>query len=467
LGAASNAWSVFWASKTSRVGVLLLVVQVLLSLYVVLSYPLDFGTRYWNNPAYWAENPREAPPAWTNLFTSRPAPTHTVLTVEKPGGYEEKVFEYIFDEFPSFVAVKVSSVTYMERPPVITFELVRPGGETAVFYSVVVSPPLPGEGKPYTRHHETPLSVYLSNDPYAAQLLSSFLETSYGVIVPADVIAREGVEKALFGMPVDGVLKPVKGLYRFVVRVEKADAGDEVGRVVFVIGGRVYGFLGTDRLGRDLATGLLFGFPVALLIGVVTAVLTTGIGSAVGMASGYVGGKLDEAIQRICDILNNIPLLPFLIFFTFILKPSIWLIVLILVAFGWSGLAIVVRSIVLQAKTAQFVEAAESLGVSRGRIIGRHIMPQIAPFLISQMVFSTPSAILAEASLSFLGLGDPSLPSWGQMLEYAFRSGGVNLGLWWWILPPGLLIVFTAFTFVLISLGLEPVVSPRLRRVRV
>jgi peptide/nickel transport system permease protein len=211
----------------------------------------------------------------------------------------------------------------------------------------------------------------------------------------------------------------------------------------------------------------LFGFPVSLLIGVVTAVLTTGIGSAVGMASGYVGGKLDEAVQRVCDILNNIPLLPLLIFFTFILKPSIWIIVLILVVFGWSGLAIVVRSIVLQARTAQFVEAAESLGVSRGRILTRHIMPQIAPFLISQMVFSTPSAILAEASLSFLGLGDPSLPSWGQMLEYAFRSGGVNLGLWWWILPPGLLIVFTAFTFVLISLGLEPVVSPRLRRVRV
>jgi peptide/nickel transport system permease protein len=95
----------------------------------------------------------------------------------------------------------------------------------------------------------------------------------------------------------------------------------------------------------------------------------------------------------------------------------------------------------------------------------RHIMPQIAPFLISQMVFSTPSAILAEASLSFLGLGDPSLPSWARCLntpsEAASTSGsGVDS-------PPGLLIVFTAFTFVLISLGLEPVVSPRLRRVRV
>ncbi|GBC72607.1 Dipeptide transport system permease protein DppC [archaeon HR03] len=157
-------------------------------------------------------------------------------------------------------------------------------------------------------------------------------------------------------------------------------------------------------------------------------------------------------------------MLPLLIFFTFILRPSIWIIIAILVAFGWSGLAIVVRNIVMQAKTAQFVESAESIGVPRGRILRRYIFPQIAPFLIAQLIFSTPSAILAEAALSFLGLGDPSLPSWGQILEYAFRSGGVNLGLWWWVLPPGALIALLSFTFVMLSMGLEPVVSPRLRR---
>jgi len=234
--------------------------------------------------------------------------------------------------------------------------------------------------------------------------------------------------------------------------------------VKVVFGGRVYGVLGTDRLGRDLATGLLFGFPVSLLVGFVTASLTTAIGSLLGMFSGYIGGKTDTIIQRTCDILNNIPLLPLLIFFTFILRPSIWIIIAILVAFGWSGLAIIVRNIVMQAKTAQFVESAESIGVPRGRILRRYIFPQIAPFLIAQLIFSTPSAILAEAALSFLGLGDPSLPSWGQILEYAFRSGGVNLGLWWWVLPPGALIALLSFTFVMLSMGLEPVVSPRLRR---
>ncbi|MEM4417409.1 MAG: ABC transporter permease, partial [Nitrososphaerota archaeon] len=215
-----------------------------------------------------------------------------------------------------------------------------------------------------------------------------------------------------------------------------------------------------------LAAGLLFGFPVALLIGLVTSGLTTSIGSSLGIMSGYLGGRTDELIQRFSDILNNIPLLPLLIFFTFVFKPSIWILVLILVVFGWSGLAIVVRAMVLQVKSEQYVEAAISLGASKWRIMARHISPRIAPFIFAQMIFSTPSAILAEAALSFLGLGDPSLPSWGQILDYSFRSGGVNVGLWWWVVPPGLLIVMTGLTFVLLSLGLEPVVSPRLRRLR-
>lgn len=464
--AGETGWRVFWSSNVSKAGVFLLAVMVTISLYVVATYPLDFGTRFWNNPSIWADNPKEAPPEWTNLFTANPAPTHISITVTDVGETAERTFDYFFRDFPSFVSVTVSEVVYRERPPTLLLELVRPDGTRAVFYVLTVSPPTPGETPPYRRHFETPLRVYLSGDIQAGQYLSRFLFSEYGASFSAEEVVRLGVEKALFGFPENDELRPLSGVYSFVVTVVKSHPEDSVGRVTFVAGGRVFGLFGTDRLGRDLATGLLFGFPVALLIGIVTAVLTTAIGSSLGMVSGYVGGKIDEAIQRTCDVLNNIPLLPLLIFFTFIFKPSIWLIVLILVAFGWSGLAIVVRSIVLQAKTAQYVEAAESLGVKRTRILVKHIMPQIAPFIISQMIFATPGAILAEAALSFLGLGDPALPSWGQILEYAFRSGGVNLGLWWWIFPPGALIALTSFAFVLVSLGMEPVVSPRLRRMK-
>ncbi|MEE8187527.1 MAG: ABC transporter permease, partial [Nitrososphaerales archaeon] len=215
----------------------------------------------------------------------------------------------------------------------------------------------------------------------------------------------------------------------------------------------------------DLMVGLLYGFPVALGIGIITAVVTTIIGTFGGIVSGYVGGKTDTVLQRTSDILSNIPLLPLLIFLIFVLGPRLWLVVVVLIIFGWPGLTIIVRSMVLQLRSGQSVEAARALGASRSRIMTKHLFPQIAPFVFAQMVFTVPGAILAEAGLSFLGLGDPSIPTWGQLLQSGFTSGAVYIGLWWWVLPPGLLIVLTAMIFVFIALGVEPVVNPRLRRV--
>jgi len=134
------------------------------------------------------------------------------------------------------------------------------------------------------------------------------------------------------------------------------------------------------------------------------------------------------------------------------------------VAFSWPGLTIIVRSMVLQLKSGQLIEAARSLGASRVRIMVRHIFPQIAPYILAQLIFFAPAAILAEAALSFLGLGDPTVPTWGQILQQGFQSGAVYVGHWWWILPPGFLIVLTASAFILISLGLETVINPKLRR---
>ena len=227
----------------------------------------------------------------------------------------------------------------------------------------------------------------------------------------------------------------------------------------FVVGGEVYGLMGTDSIGRDLAQGLLFGLPVALFIGLIAALMSTAIGASLGIASGYLGGRTDLVIQRAADIVNNVPVLPLLIFMLFIIGPSLFVIIVILIAFSWPGFTIQVRSMVLHTRTSALAESIQSLGASRGRIMFRHILPQIAPYVLAHLIFAAPSAILAEAGLSFLGLGDPSIPTWGQILESGFRTGGVYVGYWWWIIPPGLLIVLTALTFMLISLGLEPVVT--------
>ena len=153
-----------------------------------------------------------------------------------------------------------------------------------------------------------------------------------------------------------------------------------------------------------------------------------------------------------------------MIFLVFILGSHLWLIMLVLVAFSWTGFTIIVRTMVLQIRSGQLVEAARALGASRGRIMLRHVFPQVAPFVVAQTIFFAPGAILAEAGLSFLGLGDVSIPTWGQMLNTGFQTGALYVGYWWWVLPPGFLIVFTALAFMLLALAMEPIVDPRLRQ---
>jgi len=283
------------------------------------------------------------------------------------------------------------------------------------------------------------------------------------------VIAKEiigKIDRVIFGefpLQLKDEFKPLKGEYLFALNADMSDPNDYIGNVKLVLGGSSYGIMGTDSLGRDLARGLLFGFPVALTIGLITSIFATVIGTTAGIISGYQGGKTDIFIQRFSDVLTNIPLLPILLFLAFVLGQKLWVVIVVLIIFGWPGLSIVVRSIVLQIRSGQLVEASVALGASKWRIMAHHIFPQISPFIFAQMIFFTPAAILAEAGLSFLGLGDTSIPTWGQILDQGFRTGAIYIGYWWWVLPPGILIVFTALTFVLIALGMEKVVDPRLR----
>jgi len=476
----SDSWRVFISSKVSKLGMAFLITIVVISLYVIATYPLDFGQRYWNNPTYWVDYPKGVPPAWVDYLTGENLPKHQVFNMQEPvrvleyrqGVYSavySSEFTYLYDDFPSFLSFTIFNITYYDAPPLVVVSLERPDDSEVRVFTFYPSPPTAGETPPYQRHYETPKRFFLSGEPAVWQELTRFMLEKYGVSLSPSEISNIGVEKILFGEPIDKEAKNfrvLKGRYKVNIEFIHYEERDSLSFVKFVVAGKVFGLAGTDALGRDLAVGLLFGFPVAFLIGITTATLTTAVGASLGIISGYMGGKVDETIQRITDIINNIPLLPILIFLIFILKPNIWLIVAILIAFGWPGLTIIIRSIVLQLRSSQLVEAEIALGASKWRIMFKHIFPQIAPFILAQMIFTTPSAILAEAALSFLGLGDPSIPTWGQILDYGFRNGGVYVGYWWWIVPPGVLIVFTALTFVLLALGLEPVVNPRLRRFR-
>lgn len=462
------------SSWVGRVGAAFLALMLLVSIFVVLTYPMDFGKNVWNNPVYWADYPQSAPPAWTNIFSSDARVSHTIFTAEEPndivagssGRYLIYSFnlDYGFDEFPAFTSFSLSGVTFGDRPPILSLSILRPDGKEVLLLRHIVPGATTSETAPYTRYSETPFRVYLTGDQAAAYNVRDFAAGELGLSLSlAEVQAKP--EAVVFGQP-DGAsgLMPLEGEYRINVTALTYAENDSIAEVKYVLGGNVYGLMGTDSLGRDLARGLLFGFPVALLIGVVTSVFITIIGTATGIVSGYVGGKTDTFIQRLCDVLANVPMLPILIFLAFILGQKLWLVILIMVVFGWPGLTIITRSMVMQHAASQLVEATRALGASPSRIMFRHVLFQIGPFVLSQMIFSTPGAILAEAGLSFLGLGDPSIPTWGQILESGFSTGAVYVGYWWWVLPPGLLVVFAAMTFVLLALGFEPVVNPKLRQ---
>ncbi len=485
-------------TTTGKVGVALLLVQVAVSLYVVSTYPLDFGRTVWNDPAQWADHPKTVAPAWVAFLLQDDRVKHTILDADSPekveshdGGVETRVYgmdiPYDYSGFPSFLSFSLSDVTYYSSPPQMSLSLLRPDGLEIVLLRHSVPGPQEGESLPVRRYDETPWRVSLSANDTVLSNVAPVFRREFGT---GQQELRGSLAEALFGVPaslgpaseVGGVPGPdssaprgsagtpgfavLKGDYRALVEFRVFDPNDSIGPLRFVIGGAAFGAMGTDGVGRDLAQGLLFGLPVALFIGIMTSVLTTAVGATLGIMSGYMGGWVDTLIQRLADIIANVPLLPILIFLVFILGSKLFLIIIILASFSWPGMTILIRSMVLQIKSSQFIEAAVGLGSSKWRIMLRHIFPWTAPFVLSQMIFFTPAAILAEAGLSFLGLGDPTIPTWGQILEQGFRTGAVYLGHWWWILPPGILIVITAVTFALLALGMERVVNPRLRSMR-
>jgi peptide/nickel transport system permease protein len=259
--------------------------------------------------------------------------------------------------------------------------------------------------------------------------------------------------------------KVLKGEYVIRNTFYMFDPNDTVVDSGVILGGKVYGIMGTDDLRRDLATGLLWGAPVALFIGLTVSVAAVIIGLLYGIVAGYKGNRTDEGLMRINDVFYSLPTLPLLVILSVTIGRSIFLITGFLVIFGWVGMAKISRSFALQIKSLQYIEAARLMGQSDTKIIFKHIIPQLLPLTFASIAIAVPSAILGEAALSFLGLGDPSIPTWGQILHDAQSAGAMSRGLWWWIVPPGLMIAITGLAFVLIGNALDKVVNVRSRRI--
>jgi len=475
-----SAWQIYISSLVGKAGLALLIFMLIVSIYVLATYPLDYGIRVWSNPKAWADNPKTVPPTWAEAFMGRDLITHYITYTYSSdetvtiAGMKFKVFKLRYrlseDGFPTYLMVKIYNVSLHEPTGAyFVINFTRPNGDEITLYSFNVVPP-PNSKLPYVAFSGNPKIIFLSKESSVGINLMLYMNNHNGLNLTVDDVNQIGYNKLLFGEPVKGKSvewKPFKGGYILKIYVSGSPE-DDVGEIKAVFGGESYGGMGTDDNGRDLAQGLLFGFPVALAIGVFTSLVTTAIGASLGILSGYKGGKIDEIIQRLSDIVYNFPFLPFIILIVFIVSrnpnfPRILAIIGAITALGWPGLTILIRSMVLDIRESQFVEAARTIGASDWRIMFKHIFPNLAPFIFAQMIFFTPSAILAEAALSFLGLGDPNIPTWGQIIEESFYSGAVLNGWWWWVLPPGILIMLAAITFVFIALGLEPIVNPKLQ----
>jgi peptide/nickel transport system permease protein len=221
--------------------------------------------------------------------------------------------------------------------------------------------------------------------------------------------------------------------------------------------------LGTTETGADVFSQLLVGARVSMVVGFAAAIISAVLGSAVGLAGGYYGGWTDRILDGVENWFLVIPTLPLMIVLARILNPSLTVLILVIGLTSWAGTGRIVRAQVFTLRERAFVERARALGASDPYIIRKHILPNTLPLIFANTVLIVAVAILSEAALSFLGLGDPTRISWGTMLENAFDTGAPSAGAWWYVIPPGLCITVLVLAVSMLGYQFEEYVNPRLR----
>jgi peptide/nickel transport system permease protein len=221
--------------------------------------------------------------------------------------------------------------------------------------------------------------------------------------------------------------------------------------------------LGLDDGGIDMLSLIIYGSRVSLIVGFAAAAVAMLIGGAVGIISGYFGGKTDITLMRITDYFLVIPDVPLMIVIAAIWGRSLTNIIIIIGVIYWTGTARIIRAQVKSVRERVYIRRAQALGASDSRIIFRHVLPQVAPLLVANTVLTVAVAIFAETALAFLGLGDPSLISWGRLIENAFVSNAISVDAWWAIAPPGIAVAVVILACTLLGTAIEDALNPRLR----
>lgn len=443
----------FLNSKIGIAGIIILASLILVSIITTITIPTE-TFKEWNNPNSWLDYPKTAIPVWVNIFLNEKIPEHKILDdpIVKSSNIQnishtsyQFGFNYNFDGFPKDIIYEFSAK--YSGSPLLKISVLRPDG----MHLELITTSLP-YSQTTTIHNE---KIFSTDN----------------LIKKSVVLQSEKFDFPLYDLSVEDIIfsknkqhVPEKGNYIFIVDLYGNNPDNVIEKSNLIIGGKAFGIMGTDELRRDLAVGLLWGTPLALFIGLVVAIGSVVMGLIYGVYAGYKGKITDESMMRFNDVIYALPALPFLIILAVTISNSIFLIIGFLMIFGWVGIAKVARSMALQIKIRGYVEASKMMGQKDSKIIFRHILPQLLPYAFASIAISVPAAITTEAGLSFLGLGDPTFPTWGQILHDANVYGAAPRGLWWWIMPPGIMIAITGLAFVFIGNALDSIVNPKLKR---
>lgn len=440
-------------SPAAALGMIIILALVGVSLYTVVTIPYSQAVTLWRAGGdQWSRYPKNVPPAWTNLFRQDPLPeTRQWSSRDDPSlrqvasqsqSSQEVTFTFTFDypyaELPQEVGVFLRS-NHREKQP---------------FVSITWQPPGEPERELTSLTLRSSQAYYVSQD----QRLSRRLRQEY----PLPALFRAGGMERDAQPSAQEAAAAQPGEYTLRVRAILFEPETEL-HADLVLYGAVHGWAGTDHQRRDLMVAMLWGAPVALIFGLIGAVVTTLVGMLLAASAAWLGGWLDALVQWLTGINLILPTLPLAMTIYFVYGKSVWLmlgVIVLLSIFG--GHVKQYRAFFLQVKEVPYLEAARVYGTGHARMILRYLVPRLLPVVIPQMVLMVPGFIFLEATLAFLGVSDIYIPTWGKVLHQALTIGSYR-GSYYWIFQPLLLLMLTGFAFSLLGLALDKAFNPRLQ----
>ncbi len=433
------------------VGAIGILALIIFSIYTMITIPYSEGIRLWRageDVVY--KNPKTAAPKWYNWFREDKLPesfdvkagegepfSKTMTPRETGKTYDfEYTFDYNYKTIPQELFLYITT-NYQAKNPFVSVELVTPSGEEIKVGDF-------GATRSYTYRfgQDTKLTTRLNR--LQGRKVSNNIEGLFTKLKSSPAVVDQGK-------------------YTLRIKATTFEEATDV-NIEFVMHGQVYGWFGTDHIRRPLVTAMMWGAPIALAFGLVAAVGTSVLSMLIAAIGAWFGGWIDELIQRITEINIILPYFSILIMVGTFYSRSIWVLLGVTIALQiFTGSIKTNRAIFLQVKESTYIEAAKAYGASDWRIIIRYLIPRIIPLLIPGLVSSVPAYVFLEASLALLGLGDPTIPTWGKVINDARAYGAHYQGMFYWILEPAAFLMFTGLAFAMLGFALDRIFNPKLR----